>query len=229
MATVSTTEISIDHPHHLCRIVEGAARRVFYATPEAVGLCLLGINPQSAATHLQWTDYLTARGVAFGASGHHTYVLMVCPAQRRILPWKSGSNPVVEMPAQVPPVLFSVVMRDQHLARATLHVIKPGWEQRLSVGMSDLVLAVFPYGNVYAHGGICWGTTPIQDITQPSDVEGAFFTSGFNGDLYHPYYCNVHDPTLPALVERTHGDLPLPAASQYLKSVASIIADLGRA
>ena len=133
-----------------------------------------------------------------------------------------------------PPLLWAVSFKARKLTKSQLWVIKAGMETRLSTTSTDNALACFPYGNVYAHGGVCWGTTRLNDVKQPGDVHEAFFASDFNGDLYTRQYINVREDGLFGYLTRITGAgrqtsvLNLPIESLYTKSVAAVVQDIVR-
>jgi hypothetical protein len=223
----ATTEIQINHENGLCRILEGEARRVFYSTPEAVGLRLLNLGTPNQVANLQWVDCLATKGVAFGARGDATYVLTTIPAQERVVTYRRSSAGT-EYKCTFPPLLFSLKFFEGHLNKSSLWVIKPGFEAKLSVLSAEHTLCAFPYGNVYNHGGVCWGEILLRDIRQPIDAEQAFFASGFNGDLFHPYYLGATDSYFPDMAIRTKGILPIPPANMYTHAMTDTISNLGR-
>lgn len=57
----------------------------------------------------------------------------------------------------------------------------------LSISTNNVKCAVFPFGNVYEDGHICWGSVSEVSTIEPVNSHklfGLFFNSGFNGDLY---------------------------------------------
>jgi hypothetical protein len=58
----------------------------------------------------------------------------------------------------------------------------------------DNNLCVFPYGNIYQDGHVCWGQVQLPEINSPqnlSAVVALFFDAPFNGDLtYHRTFTN---------------------------------------
>jgi hypothetical protein len=54
-------------------------------------------------------------------------------------------------------------------------------------------LMIFPYGNVYENGNICWGRNALPKIQSSMElvsVINTFFNSEFNGDLFNINYIN---------------------------------------
>ena len=151
---------------------------------------------------------------------------MVLPAGERTIPY--GRSTRRDIKATFPNILFGVRFDNSKLVKATVWCIKPDWEKKLTAGSTEPVLAPFPYGNVYGHGGICWGSTHITDLRQPYEVQDVFFTSGFNGDLYSPGSLGVNDPSLGELVTRTKAQLPAPISGSYNKSVQQMAQELAR-
>lgn len=166
------------------KVFEGSSRRVFHTTEEALGLSLLKLNPANQGTvELRWVDLLGSRGLAVAPSGSRLICLQTFPSHKRTLPFRRG-DVNRDYTVTIPDVLMATNFKEGSLQKASLWVVRPGFLDKLSVTSSDLALAYWPYGNVYGHGGICWGTTPIQDIHGPQDAFDAFFNSGFNGDLF---------------------------------------------
>lgn len=222
-------ELQIHIKDGKCKVIEGAAKRVFWSTEEAVGLALLKLNPTLQATiSVPWQDFLAARGVAFAAAGDKSLNLIVYTNQKRTIQFRRGSGVGQELVIKLPPLLVATSFKDNHLVKTQLWVIKPGMENRLSTTSTDATLCPFPYGNVYSHGGVCWGTTLIRDLRQPGEVVDAFFNSGFNGDLYTASYLGIRDVQLPDLIARVGEDLPVPPATMYTKSVATMAQEINR-
>jgi Prokaryotic E2 family D len=121
----------------------------------------------------------------------------------------------------MPPTLMLMTMTARQLVSSSLWVVKAGMEKKLHVGSTDPTLAAFPYGNVYSHGKICWGDTPIRELHHPQEVEDAFFQSGFNGDLTYLGNCGAGERTLPDLIKQVKKDLPIPTT--FSTSVAAAI------
>ena len=219
-----------------CKVIEGEARRVYFTTEEALGLAMLRLNPHVAGgtVALDWADFLGDRGVAMALSGNRALALMRYPATTRSIQYHRGTGSSLDFAVTTPPLLVAAAFVAQKLVKTQLWVIKAGFEDKLSVTGTDNVLSMFPYGNVYSHGGICWGSTPLKDIHQPNEVVGAFFSSGFNGDLYTPSYMGVSEQVLLSYLQRITangtktGVLNLPIETAYVKSVAAVVQDISR-
>ncbi len=212
----------------ICKVIEGLSRRVTFTTEESVGLALLKINPSQQAGVIKWNDHLLTRGVAIGVAGAKTYSIWVIPAQDRTIDWRRNERSQ-QLKVTLPACLMGTVFNGGTLGKATLWVIKPGLESKLTASLQDGCLVAWPYGNIYTHGGVCWGTTSTRDIHTPQEIEDAFFRSGFNGDLWYAgSACGVGEATLPDLVKRVGAVIPVPAATAYTKSVASMVQELGR-
>lgn len=208
------------------KVFEGPERRVFHSTEEAVGLALLKLNPEQVHTEAKWVDFLPQKGIAIGTVGNKSLTLLACPPVERTVTIRRGSETETEHKIHTPALLFATRFERGRLVKSMLFVIKKEFEKRLTVASTDpAVLAPFPYGNVYTHGGICWGTTRTQDLAHPSEVEGAFFGSGFNTDLFTTA-CGGGDRSFHAMIERTKGVLPVPTT--YTKAVANVAQDIAR-
>jgi hypothetical protein len=84
----------------------------------------------------------------------------------------------------MPRCLFVARIRNNNVSHSWMFCLKEPFNK-----WSDILYS-FPYGNVYDHGGICWGTANIPKIAKPMDLVGvlaAFFDSNFNGDLIDSY------------------------------------------
>jgi hypothetical protein len=224
-------EIHIDG-HGKVKVIEGLGRRVFHSTEEAVGLALLRLNPAVGATiDLTWQDFLADRGVAMALTGDQVLTLLVIPAASRTLQYGRGSTDE-SFPIIVPTLLVATSFRTQRMERSQVWCVKPGSDKMLTCGSADPVLAPFPYGNVFNHGGICWGTTNIRDIRTPVDMLQTFFASNFNGDLYNPgMFASRTTPgmeSLLGLLRTQQPALPLLQDTAYGKSVAAVGQDLSR-
>lgn len=231
MATTDQTAGQPDLEIHIksgvCKVIEGPARQVRYTTEEAVGLALLKINRNASRVALVWNDFLASRGVAMGMSSKNMLTAMVLPAQTRDIEWRRNSSKHL-LKLTFPACLLLVNFEGPTLRKSSLWVIKPGMEGKLGINDPDGVLCAFPYGNVYSHGGICWGTTLTRDCHSPGEIEQAFFTSGFNGDLWYPQQFEGTGDTLPAHVAAHGSILAAPAASQCNKSVSSAVQEVAR-
>lgn len=167
------------------KVFEGTARRVFHTTEEALGLSLLKLNPASGGgtVELKWVDLLGQRGLAIAPVGGKLLCLQTFAAHKRTIPYRKNDLSQ-DFTVTIPDILMASNFKDGNLQKAMLYVVKPGMLSKLSVTSTDPTLTYWPYGNVYSHAGICWGTTPIRDIHSPQDAFDAFFASGFNGDLF---------------------------------------------
>ena len=167
-----------------CKVFEGPSRRVLYTTEEALGLHLLKLNPQNqSSVELWWVDMLGTRGLAIASVGAQMVCLQTFPSHQRTLPYRRNDTQR-DYTATIPDVLMATNFKDGRLQKASLWTVRQDALPTLSATSTSPALAYWPYGNVYNHGGICWGTTPIQDIHSPQETFEAFFASGFNGDLF---------------------------------------------
>lgn len=168
-----------------CKVTEGPTKRVFHTTEELLGLYLLRLNPATsgASSAVKWVDQLGKRGMAVGTLGDKTLTLTVFPANKRTIAFGRGDTNK-EYTVTLPDVFMPCAFKDGRLMKALMYIIKPGQKDRLSVTNSDGQLSFYPYGNVYNHGGICWGSTSLRDVRTPDEAYEAFFGSAFNGDLY---------------------------------------------
>jgi hypothetical protein len=228
MATAQTSELEIHLKDGLCKVIEGTARRTYFSTSEAVGLALLGMNQGSVTTSVKWMDFLASKGLAFGATGKESFTIMVIPEKEREISYQRGSGASLRLKVTYPQLIMAVRMINEKVNKTMFFVLKAGEEKKLTITSTSNVMAPFSYGNVYEHGGVCWGNTVIKDIVHPADVEGAFFESAFNGDLFHSSTWGGRDASFPELVERTGGKLPVPVAGQFTKSMVGVVQDIGR-
>ena len=219
-----------------CKVIEGIGRRVFRTTEEALGLALLRLNPATATGNiaLNWTDFLADRGVAMALSGDRALTLLKYPSFTRSIVYRRGDSETQNYNITFPPLLWAMSFRTGRLVKSQLWAIKAGMESRLSTTGTENVLACFPYGNVYAHGGVCWGTTRLTDVRQPGDVHETFFASEFNGDLYTRSYIGVRDEGLQGYLHRitnggqATGILNQPVESTFTTSVSAVTQDIAR-
>ena len=210
-----------------CKIFQGQARRVFYSTDEALALALLKMRPANSDHQIQWADFLPSHGIAFGVTGHKTITLICVPEVTRTIRWEKAEISV-NLTVCTPPLLWAVKMVGSKLIKTQLWLIKKGFEQKLSTTLPDHCLHYFPYGNVYNYGDVCWGHANINQIKHPSEVDGAFFSSVFNGDLWAPLAFGAADTRLYNLVDRVGKELPIPPAANYVTSVASVVREMVR-
>mgnify|MGYP001589403748 CR=1 FL=1 len=209
----------------ICKVYQGNARRVFYSTEEAVALALLKIKPTSLTNQVQWADFMAGSGIAFGVIGNKTITLIQSPARTRTIHWEKLETSV-DLTVDIPPLLWAIKMIGPKLVKTQLWLVRNGFEQKLSVISTDACLHYFPYGNVYSHGGVCWGHVEVNAIKHPSEVEETFFKSSFNNDLWAPLALSITDARLPDLVQKVKTKLPVPPAASYTKSVVSVIHEM---
>lgn len=209
------------------KVFEGPSRRVFHTTEEALGLSLLKLNPASQGhVELQWLDMLGSRGLAVAPSGPRLLCLQTFAAHKRTLPFRRGDTNR-DYTVTIPDVLMATNFKDGGLQKASLWAVRPGFLDKLSVTSTEPTLAYWSYGNVYNNGGICWGTTPVRDIHSPQEAFDAFFTSGFNGDLF------AFDSTgLLNFLERTKknngGVYPVQTMDRYTMPCATVAQAIAR-
>lgn len=209
------------------KVFEGPARRVFHTTEEALGLSLLKLNPSEggATVELRWVDLLGSRGLAIAPAGGKLVCLQTFPSHKKTLNYIRGD---VNQPftVTIPDVLMATNFKDGHLQKASLYVVKPQMLGKLSTTSTDPTLTYWPYGNVYSHAGICWGTTPIRDIHSPQEAFDAFFSSGFNGDLFAMDSSGL----LNFLKARAAGDgiYPVQPASSFTVNCVSVAQAIAR-
>lgn len=210
-----------------CKVFEGPSRRVFHTTEEALGLSLLKLNPQNQGTvELRWLDLLGSRGLAVAPSGSRLVCLQTFPSHTRTIPFRRG-DVNREYTVTIPDVLMATSFKDSALQKASLWCVRAGMLPKLSATSADPTLTYWPYGNVYSHGGICWGTTPIREIHTPQDAFDAFFTSGFNGDLF-AYNGSGLLNFLDGVKKDSKGVFPVWEASRYTQTCASVAQSIAR-
>lgn len=229
MATDSLYEIHIEPGHPTCRVIQGAARRMYFSTPHAVAMALLNTeerDEESARRDLLWTDHLASHGVAVGVRGQRVASLTVSaphPRQVRVLN-RAGAYTVVSI--TFPALLMSMLLTDGRFTRGNIMVIKPDTLPTLSVTSQTRCLTSFPWGNVYAGtGAICWGNVQgIRDIRSMAEFDALFFGTGFNGDLW-----NAGQTSLLGLSEANGGVIAAPtSAERYTLSIQTVIDQLMR-
>lgn len=215
-----------------CRVIAGATKRLYYATPESVGLVLMRIAADGGPSQVNapWIDYLADRGMALTVMGESLITLLTFPAQDRAVPFRKDTT-AKDFTVKFPPLLLATNFKKGNLVKSQLWVIRPNiGPDKLAVGSAENILCYFPYGNVYNHGGICWGNTPIKDLRHPAEVLQAFFQSGFNGDLFAPsvYSASERDTLYGALTKVNNAAWPLPMDSMYTKSISALVQDIVR-
>lgn len=210
------------------KVFEGPSRRVFYTTEEALGLSLLKLNPSAntGSAELRWVDMLGTRGLAIASSGSRLVCLQTFPSHQRTIPFRRG-DVSRDYTVTVPDVLMATNFKDGSLQKASLWTVKTGFMSKLSATSMDPTLAYWPYGNVYNHGGICWGTTPIRDIHSPQDAFEAFFNSGFNGDLF-AYTSTGLLNFLDGVKKDNGGVYPLLTADRHTQNCAAVAQSIVR-
>lgn len=211
-----------------CRVMDGTTKRVFYTTEESMGLYLLKLNPAAqgnGASGAQWVDQLGQRGIAVGRIGDRTLTLTVYPSKKRDILFGRGDT-TRTFTVTLPDLLMACSFKDTKFQKALLYVVKSGQTPQLAVPNTGAQLMYYPYGNVYNHGGICWGSTPLKDIHTPDDAFEAFFGSAFNGDLY-AYNTNGLLNFLTAL-SGPEKAFPLPVDSYFQTSVQTVVQGICR-
>jgi hypothetical protein len=212
-----------------CRVIEGPARRVRYTTPEAVALALLQLRPENTrfAGATRWMDYLAGRGVAIGLVNDSLVGLLTYPAMMRTIPYRHTAQK--DHIAEFPPLLMASHFKAGKLVKSSLWVIKASAMPTLGISVTASVLAPFPYGNVYDHGGICWGSASTKDVREPDETIQTFFQSGFNGDLFNPAPIGAGSTPYHDFLQTYDGKaLPLPRESCYSKSMTALVQDIFR-
>lgn len=220
-------EIHLDNGR--CKVIEGKARRTYYSSEEAVGLALLRMTGSGAGSgaDVKWVDCLAKRGIAVGLAGNRALTLQVTPGRERTFRWRrNADHPSKEYKATFPSTLMALSVVDGKLVKSQLWLIKPGLEDKLTATLTEGTLTYFPYGNVYNHGGICWGTANLRGLSHPQDIEDAFFNSDFNSDLCYPAHFGRTEATLPDLITAGAGVLPIPPLSSYTGSIAGAVRQL---
>lgn len=208
------------------KVFEGPARRVFHTTEEALGLSLLKLNPSSQGNvELRWLDMLGTRGLAVAPSGSRLVCVQTFPSHTRTLPYRRGDTSR-DYTVTIPDVLMATNFKDGALIKASLWTVRKDFLSKLSVTSTDPALTYWPYGNVYSHGGICWGTTPIRDIHSPQDAFEAFFASGFNGDLFT--FNNLGLLNFLEMVKKDGGVYPVHEAARYTQNCAAVTQGIAR-
>lgn len=197
-----TTEIHITDGSPICRIVRGPNAQVSLSTPVAVGMALLqsataaaGQQATAGIDASSWTDLLSSHGVAIGRVRGAEVTLAVLPPKQREVSF--GEQRVI---CTFPHIFMCLATRTRRYANGLIFVFDPRNQARVNVVNGPECLTPFPYGNIYGDSGrICWGSVRHGDIKTIAEMESAFFTSGFNTDLWGI---------------RSHGNLPaLVAAS----------------
>lgn len=204
------------------KVFEGPTRRVMHTTEEALGIALLKLNPQNHGTvELRWVDMLGTRGLAVASSGSRLVCLQTFPSHTRTLPFRRGDINR-DYTVTIPNLLMATNFKDGSLQKASLWTVRADFMNKLSATSTDPTLAFWPYGNVYNHGGICWGTTPVRDIHSPQDAFDAFFSSGFNGDLFAFNGTGLMN-FLEGVKKDSGGVFPLQEPSRHTQSCASVV------
>jgi hypothetical protein len=135
---------------------------------------------QLVSSHRISTDILP-RGTRFYKGEKTDYFMGIeLMPKKRFMQIDGGKRKLIP----VPRCLFIVHIRKDRICSSWLFCLMNPFNS-----WNDPLFS-FPYGNVYDHGGICWGTAAIPKITRPMDLIGAlsaFFDSNFNGDLVDDY------------------------------------------
>ena len=219
----------------LCEVTAGPNRHIYLSNRYAVGMALLREGDADEATAqasaIRWADMLVSHGVAVGRNRQEQVILAVVPETKRTVNWTgpvypshiryTGDTRSLSLTITVPPLLVMLRTKEQRYVRAYLHCVAPTALKTLTVNTASSVLATFPYGNVYVGGGrICWGNVAHATLNTVEDVLYAFFSSGFNIDLYHPATCGSTARTLHEMANAAQGMLPPPVAASFNMTVA---------
>jgi hypothetical protein len=228
-------EIKLRAGSHLCEVTAGASRRVYISSRHAVGMALLqdaGVAPEPSIREIRWTDMLVSHGVAVGVKGLERIVIAVVPQMKRTVQWtgpafatptsETGVTGTYPLDITFPPVLAMLRTNELRYVRAYMFCVLPAALKTLTVSGEVNSLASFPYGNVYSSGGrICWGTVGHASLNTMEDLLHAFFSSGFNNDLFAPSACGTRRRNLWELVKETSGVVTSPPAPYFTMNVAT--------
>jgi hypothetical protein len=148
-----------------------------------------------AATHKVNTGILPKNTRFFcGTLSRYRIGLETMPRMRdfglfsRSVAAKGKKHRILRIP--FPPCLFVFDVRTNKIRLSRVFAL------RGTLSRENDELCVFPFGNVYAGGDICWGSANLPRIKTPMNLIGVisiFLDSAFNGDLYRGRTNLVYD------------------------------------
>lgn len=130
-----------------------------------------------------WVDLLSSPWAVATLSlpGDRFGVIFVEPAQTRTLQWSYRGRPHTST-IDTPPLLWGLGFQRYQLFYSALFCVD---RRPMSVTDSAARGCVWPMGNVYPDGHICWGEVQVTVArTNPTGIVSQFFGSPFNMDLY---------------------------------------------
>jgi len=137
---------------------------------------------------LEWCDALNSHGIAWtGTQATRLRMVVGWKQEERKSIFYRGmreAGPMTEeLAITIPPRLWVLSWQGGALQESRLYVCKE--EFPMAVVDDTTQIEPYPGGNVYEHGGICWGSTPLPtfSIGAQAAVDHLFFTSLFNGDV----------------------------------------------
>lgn len=194
MSTPTTNPIQIELPPSGAATIRftdptTGLRRTTWVAPEVLGRTLTQLPNDSGSGRGPWVDLLNTAGVAWrGTAGQALQVVMRRPGGLRHIHYHGAAYDVI-IPAELG---WDAVWEQEHLRNVHLWLCRP--DALHSIALPGQVVP-WPYGNVFNHGGICWGDNRVDTI-RPGDVleiEARFFGTPFNTDLRHEEFGEFED------------------------------------
>lgn len=105
------------------------------------------------------------------------------PSERRVMYYQTTENPYL---FEFPALIFYMETRKDKMDTSMMRIYAVK-EKTLSEIGSDTKLYHYPFGNVYAEGRICWGSTQLPEIKSFNDFKKViltFFGGVTNDDLF---------------------------------------------
>jgi hypothetical protein len=137
---------------------------------------------------------IIARGVReIVDCGNRKYVMLETPARReREVQYSIGGGKITRFSVPFPGLLFAFCLERKRLISSWCFALKE------SVIKPSVFLYVFPFGNVYEDGKICWGNGGdiLAAEYTPANVSTlalTFMNSPFNADLTHDVFNRPSD------------------------------------
>jgi hypothetical protein len=185
-----------DNNRTLARVVNEHGKQAGYVHMENLAQILLGATAetqgQEAVSRERWVDLLGSHGVAMVKTAQNVQLILARPREFRNSEWPhldetQGRYIRKRLRIEFPPQLWRLQYNNGFHASSQLF-LTPELVTSLE---SSIPIHRFPYGNVYEHGGICWGAVRAVNRMKDNDPNALidlFWNSGFNKDLGRSFY-----------------------------------------
>jgi len=160
-----------------------------YSGGDKTSIKTISINELIAAVSkdLEITTGILPSGTRFYSGTKKQYCIgMQVPAKVRTVKFSMMDKSYM---LPFPELLFVFSIRDKNIIKTKLFACIP------PIGRKHDMLYLFPFGNVYEDGSICWGSVNRYNVEEPAALDGmvaSFFSSVFSGHLtwgtrmFHP-------------------------------------------